>query len=136
MLNHIKLAFFTMVLIACSSVEVPAQESDQYSQEFSDCITRAINGNASVGECVNEEYALQSALLKNSYTKLLKKLPPVEQKALVSIQKQWEAYRKSSCAFMSDFEEWGAMGQDGADMCYLETTAFRVIQLDNYSSRF
>lgn len=136
MRNHIKCAFFGLILILCSAVEAPADDLDQYSQQFSDCVTKSIKGKVALSECVDDEFNVQTAALKHASTQLMSNLGPNEQKQFITIQKQWFSYMEASCGFMSDFEEYGMMGKEAANMCYLEATAFRVIQVENYLARF
>ena len=103
------------------------------STNYERCLASA-SGMSTAGmiDCAAAELRVQDGRLNNAYQGALMRLERPRQKAaLQKAQRAWIAFRDADCASYYD-EDWGSMARVQANVCVLDRTRERAIELEQF----
>lgn len=128
-MNH-AITILAGVILVVAGGAASAQESPEYSAEFSACMDRSGGVTVEMRDCSTAEYERQDHALNVVYRDLMGRLGPELQTDLRTAQRAWIAFRKAECDYRHR-SEGGTMGLLIYDSCWLDFTASRVVHLQS-----
>lgn len=113
-------------LAICATFEsIDAAEAQTYErcQEQSGGVTVRLRA------CDAVELRARNAVLNQTYTMLMRALPPARRDSLRAAERAWIGFRDAECAFRTTAEAGGSAAPLVTSACHLELTAARIQEL-------
>lgn len=105
------------------------------SKQFKDCYKKAMN-TLQIRMCIDSEYKLYSADLKNQINKLSKFLNHNSMEQFSIAQKTWRRFEKLDCDFKGSKYSGGTLESIIIGKCYIEKTKHRINEVNEYIKFF
>ena len=104
----------------------------RYTPAFQACLDSP-EGGSTMGmvQCVGTELKIQDAALNAAYRNLVSDMTPDQKAALQKAQRAWIAFRDADCRARYS-PDWGSMSTVDANMCMLQRTVERTIELEEF----
>ena len=117
---------------AAALTEGPAI-AKRYTPAYQKCLD-APGGQSTMGmiDCIGDELKVQDFALNAAYKKAMRDLTPGEKTNLQRAQRAWIAFRDADCAALDDPEQWGSISRINANVCVLDRTIERTVELENF----
>ena len=110
----------------------PDEIQKRYSSAYVMC-QASTEGQSTMGQigCIADELTVQNAALNAAYRKSAADLTPAQKAKLTAAERAWIAFRDADCASRED-EGWGTLSRVMANLCVLNRTIERTIDLEHY----
>ena len=82
-------------------------------------------------ECTAAELKVQDSRLNQAYRVAMADLNDRQKARLKTAQRAWIAFRDADCAAQFD-EDWGTLSRISANVCVLQRTVERTLELEAY----
>ena len=104
----------------------------RYSPAFDKCL-ESPDGQSTAGmvQCAGAELEVQDRALNAAYRDLSSGMNARQKDNLVKAQRAWIAFRDADCAARYD-PDWGTISTINANMCMLQRTVERTIELEEF----
>lgn len=104
----------------------------RYSPAYDRCL-ESPGGQSTFGmiECATAELKVQDASLNRAYRAAMADLNERQKARLRAAQRAWIAFRDADCAAQFD-EDWGSLSRISANVCILQRTVERTLDLEAY----
>lgn len=128
--------------LALLAVATPALAVDdakieaRYTPAFQACLDSP-DGASTMGmvQCVGVELKVQDAALNAAWRALIADMTPDQKAGLQKAQRAWIAFRDADCQSRYS-PDWGSMSTITANMCVLQRTVERTIELETFMPEF
>ena len=120
-------------LIATPALAVDdAKIEARYTPAFQQCLDSP-EGGSTMGmvQCAGAELEVQDKALNAAYRDLVADMNPRQKANLVKAQRAWIAFRDADCGARYD-PDWGTNSTINANMCMLQRTVERTIELEDF----
>ncbi|MDO8297465.1 MAG: lysozyme inhibitor LprI family protein [Caulobacter sp.] len=120
-------------LVATPALAVDAVKIEaRYTPAFQACLDSP-DGASTMGmvQCVGVEMQVQDAALNAAYRALIAGMTPDQKAGLQKAQRAWIAFRDADCQSRYS-PDWGSMSTITANMCMLQRTVERTIELEEF----
>ena len=110
----------------------PEAMEARYSPAYDRCLDQP-GGQTTYGmiQCTAEELKVQDGRLNQAYRVAMADLNDRQKARLKTAQRAWIAFRDADCAAQFD-EDWGTLSRVTANMCVLQRTVERTLELEAY----
>lgn len=129
-----RLAVLIAVLVLPTSTLAASPEAIEarYSAAYDRCLNQA-GGQTTYGmiQCTAAELKLQDGRLNQAYRMAMSDLNDRQKARLKAAQRAWIAFRDADCAAQFD-EDWGSLSRVTANVCVLQRTVERSLELEAY----
>jgi uncharacterized protein YecT (DUF1311 family) len=120
-------------LVLAGAATAPAQAAEpRRSAQFERCYNDPDSTTLSLRQCIGEEFKRQDARLNGAYAQAMRNLDTAAQARLRTAQRAWIAFRDADCQAVLA-ANGGTMAPMLADLCYLDRTAQRADELEDFS---
>ncbi len=105
----------------------------RYTLGYDRCM-KSPDGLSTMGmiDYIDGEIKIQDQRLNAAYAKALGDLTPGERRNLQAAQRAWIAFRDADCAARVDPEQWGSLSRINGNLCVLDRTIERTIELEAF----
>ena len=120
-------------LVATPALAVDkAKVEARYTPALQICLDSP-DGQSTMGmvQCIGEELKVQDAALNSAYRSLIGQMTPDQKASVQKAQRAWIAFRDADCAARYD-PDWGTISTINANMCMLQRTVERTIELEEF----
>ncbi|NBU26735.1 MAG: lysozyme inhibitor LprI family protein [Caulobacteraceae bacterium] len=121
-------------VLAPSALKAASPEAIEarYSPAYGRCL-ESPGGQSTYGmiECTAAELKLQDRRLNQAYRVAMADLNDRQKARLKTAQRAWIAFRDADCAAQFD-EDWGSLARISANVCVLQRTVERTLELEAY----
>jgi uncharacterized protein YecT (DUF1311 family) len=121
-----------MAVTTPAFAQTPAPVDRRYTPAYQQCLDKP-EGQSTMGmiECVDQEVQVQDKALNAAYATAMGDLNDRQKTKLRAAQRAWVAFRDADCASLQD-EDWGSLSRITANICVLQRTVERTIELEDY----
>lgn len=102
----------------------------RYSPAYRACSYKTGGSYTRIMRCEQVEIQYQDHVLNETYTRIMRKLPPDKRLILRNLEREWILLRDNKCPSPSD--ELGLSGIVDALQCRLDETIHRTLWLERY----
>ncbi len=115
-----------MMAIPSASYAQTTKPDDGLSPAYSKCMAKADGSTASLVACIDPELKAQDAELNKVYAAFIKTVEAVDRDGVKKAQRDWIAYRDSTCELITLPNKGGTLAIVTRLDCHLTETARRV----------
>ena len=122
------------VLVATPALAVDSAKIEaRYTPAFHQCLDSP-EGQSTMGmvQCIGTELMVQDAALNAAYRSLVADMTPDQKAGVKKAQCTWIAFRDADCQSRYS-PDWGSISTTVANMCVLQRTVERTIELETFS---
>lgn len=129
-------ASLILALLAVGAAEAQAPKAKPVPAYDKCLASPAGQSTAGMIDCAAAELAIQDARLNRAYQAAIARLDRPRQKmALQKAQRAWIAFRDADCASYYD-QDWGSFARVEANVCVLDRTRDRAVELEGFHRGF